>query len=369
MAEKPRGHGAPPPKGPSANDVAELAGVSRTQVSFVLNGRGGSHVSKEKRERILEAVRTLNYRPYSSAQSLRRGYSSEFCIFFPFPYPSGINSLLSSIHEIGLEGGCVVAQYSWNGYSATDRMKESFEAMLARKPMGIFCSLLDLSREDLAYARSRGVSRILVLDVEDHRDLDTFYLPKVEIGRLAASFLVERGHRRIAVVSPSDPVQHRPFRLNMKGMREAVEERDDVEFLVKDWPAMGLRPGVEAARRFVDDLLEDGARITAIYAHSDDYAVPLLRALHERGIAVPQDISVLGTDDIPIAECSTPSLSSIKFDGAELGQRAVAMINSLITGEALDAQFSRPPVPVVVERESTRALQVPAPEDREREGL
>ena len=342
------------PKTPSANDVAALAGVSRTQVSYVMSGTGSTHVSGEKRQRILEAVRELGYRPHHPAQSLRQGFSREFCIFFPAPYPPRINNILGTIHELGLAGGCVVTQYSWNGYRDPSRMKESFETMLARRPMGIFCSLLDLDRSDLEEAQARGIERLLVLDVERHEDLDTFYLPIEEVGHLAAEHLVACGHSRIAVLKPADSVQKMPFRLRLKGMKRAIAKNSNAKLSVLDWPKDNIRPTLAAARVFVESLPGGSDRPTAIYAYSDDYALPLLRALSDHGAKIPEDIAVLGTDDLPYGEMSTPSLSTIRFDEAALGLRAVKMINSLITGDDLEEQFRLPPVPRIVQRESTR---------------
>lgn len=340
-------------KGPTSSDVARLAGVSRTQVSYVFGSTGTSHVSGEKRERILAAARELGYRPHQSAQSLRQGFSKEFCIFFPAPYTPRINSIIGTIHETGLAGGCLVTQYSWNGYRDPKRMRDAFEAMLARKPMGIFCSLLDLGRGDIEMARSRGI-KVLVLDVERHDDFDTFFLPVEEVGLLAARHLLECGHRRMAVIKPADPVQQRPFLLRLKGMRQAIAEKRTAELTILEWPRESFRPTLAGARAFVETLPGGRKSPTAIYAYSDDYALPLLRALSERGLDVPGDLAILGTDDLSYGEISTPALSTIRFDEDDLGSLAVRMIDSLLTGRRLGEQDSLPPRPFVIQRESTR---------------
>ncbi|HTP59413.1 MAG TPA: substrate-binding domain-containing protein, partial [Spirochaetia bacterium] len=92
---------------------------------------------------------------------------------------------------------------------------------------------------------------------------------------------------------------------------------------------------------------------TAIYAYSDDHAFPLMRALRERGMRVPKDIAVLGTDDLAYGELCSPSLSTIRFDSSALGERAVALINSLITGQPPEERFLNAPLPYVIQREST----------------
>ena len=251
-------------KAPSALDVARLAGVSRTQVSYTLNGTGTTHVAAEKRDRILAAAKKLAYYPHHDAQSLRRGFSMEFSVFFPAPYTPRILQILDTIHETGLAGGCVVAQYSWNRHRDPERKTEALRAILARKPMGIFCSLLDLDRRDIEEARASGIDRILVLDVERHNDLVTFFLPVENIGRVGASHLLERGHRRIAMLHPADPVQKRPFKLRRKGMMKAMSAFRGASLDILEWPPDNMMPTLDAARIFVGNVLGAGARWTAI---------------------------------------------------------------------------------------------------------
>ena len=340
-------------KAPSARDVARLAGVSRTQVSYTLNGTGKTHVTAEKRDRILAAAKKLAYHPHQPAQSLRRGFSLEFSVFFPAPFTPRILEILDTIHETGLAGGCVVAQYSWNRHRDPERKSEAFRTMLARRPLGIFCSLMDLERKDIEEARASGIERILVLDVEQHSDLTTFFLPVEEIGRAAAAHLLEKGHRRMAILRPADPVQKRPFRLRHRGMKKAMAAFKDSSLEILDWPARNMMPTLDAARAFVDGALVPGDAPTAIYAYSDDHAFPLMRALRERGMRVPKDIAVLGTDDLAYGELCSPSLSTIRFDSSALGERAVALINSLITGQPPEERFLNAPLPYVIQREST----------------
>jgi LacI family transcriptional regulator len=335
----------------SARDIARLAGVSRTQVSFVLNGTGSTHVSAEKRKRILEVAKISGYHPHYSAQTLRRGYSSEFAIFFPAPYNSRIADLIGTIHERGLAGECIVTQYSWNSHSDSKRKQDAFQAVLARRPRGVFCSLLDIERKDIDEARAGGIDRILVLDVERHDDLTTLFMPVEEIGRIAAAHLLGRGHRRIAFIRPMDPVQSRPFQLRYRGMMSVVAAVKKATIDILHFPEIDM--SLTAAKIVVNQLAVLPKRPTAIYAYSDDFALPLMKALHDAGFRIPQDISVLGTDDIPYGELVTPSLSTIRFDKSALGERAVALINSLITGEAAEQRFLQEPIPYLVQREST----------------
>jgi DNA-binding LacI/PurR family transcriptional regulator len=338
---------------PTSADVARLAGVSRTQVSYVLNNTGTAHVSADKRRRIFEAAEELHYVPHQSAQALRRGFSNEFCMFFPAPYTPRINEILGTIHEKGLTQDCVATQYSFNSYRDPARMLEAFNMLIARRPRGLFCSLMDISEREIRLAMEKGIKHILVLDVEPHDDYTTLYIPAEPLGFLAAKHLLERGHRRLGVIRPSDPVQARAFKLRLKGMHRALAAYGDASLRILEWPAENIRPTPAYAERFVQTLPPGKECPTGIYTYSDDYAYPLMARLREHGIRVPQDIALIGTDDLPHSALFQPSLSSIQLDATPLGERAVALINSLISGEEPEARFRLPPEPVLMAREST----------------
>lgn len=332
-------------------DVARLAGVSRTLVSYVLNDTRRAHVSSENRSRVLAAAESLGYRPDQSAQALRRGFSNEFAVFFPAPCSPLINEMLGALHGSALARGCVATQYSFNGRDP-DRKREVFRTLLSRRPVGLFCSLRDLTRQEIALARESGVERVLVLDVEPHRGLETLVLPDHEVGRLAGEHLAELGQPRVAIVRPSDPDEQRAFRIRVAGMRAALRRLRGAELAVLDWPASSPRPSLQAARELAATLVRGRRRPGAVYAYSDDHAFPLLTALRELGVEAPRDVTVLGTGDHPLGELFQPSLSTIRLDGAEIGDRALAMIGALLTGEP-PPRALQPIAPTLVVRQST----------------
>ncbi|MDT7517092.1 LacI family DNA-binding transcriptional regulator [Rhodoferax mekongensis] len=324
---------ASPVPHPTSRDVAEKAGVSRTQVSYVFSDSKSKHVSAEKRDRILAAAQALGYKPHQFAQTLRKGYSNEFGLFFPAPYTPRINSMLAVIHEKGLTGHCVPAQYSFNSYSDAERKREAFAAMLSRRPVGFFCSLLDLSEEDIQYARNKGVDKILVLDLEPHPVIPTLDLPVEQVGYLAARHLLELGHRRIAIVEPADPIQAKGFKLRMRGVGRAAASYPGVKLISMRWLSSEIRPTYKGAEQWIQNNLKKSKEpMDAVYAYSDDYAFPLLAALIDAGFNVPDDISILGTDDHFHAQLFRPALTTVSFDSVHIGERAVEMINQLLLG-------------------------------------
>lgn len=338
---------------PTSLDVARAAGVSRTQVSYVLNNRGKEHVSEEKRQRIITIANELGYHPQQSAQALRKGFSNEFSIFFPAPYPPRINEILGTIHERGLADNCVPIQYSFNSYRDPLRKNETFKALLARKPRGLFCSLLDLSIEDLQLAQSSGVKNILVLDVCSHEDFVTLLIPAEEVGYIAALHLLQAGYRQLGIIQPADPIQKKAFELRLKGMHRAITSYKDATLTILKWPKENLRPTLEYAIIFFNTLNLSFNKPFGLYAYSDDYALPLMAVARDYGIDFPEKLGIIGTDDISYCALSQPSLTTIRLDNVDLGERAVALINSLITGIPPDNCFIEPPMPKLIARKST----------------
>lgn len=340
------------PNQPSAADVALKAGVSRTQVSYVMNNTRADHVSAENRQKILEAAEALGYHPHQSAQALARGFANEFALFFPAPYTFRINAMLGSIHELGLADGCVPVQYSFNSYLEPVRKRAALRALLARKPRGLFCSPFDVTADDLDEARSRGVRHIVLWDLEDHADYPTLVLPVGSLGVLAVNHLVARGHRHIGILRPSDPVQGKAYALRLAGAQRAAEVGLGVRLTELPWPDEA-RPTFGSAGVFLDrsELHERG--ISALYCYSDEYALPLLAALHDRGVTVPRDLAVMGTDDLEFGALMRPALTTISLDGANLGRRAVDLINAQLIGLPLSEDLLRPLVPQLVQRATT----------------
>lgn len=338
---------------PTATDVAKLAGVSRTQVSYVMNNIRMSHVSTANRQKIMEAADKLGYQPHSSAQTLRRGYSKEFSIFFPAPYPPRINRVIGMIHEKGLVDGFTPIQYSFHSYENKERKYQSLHAMLNKKPYAVFCSLFDLERKDIDYMLETGVRKVLVWDVNEHIDLPSIHLPIVDVGKLAAEHLQSHGYRQVGFIKPSDPIQNRAFELRLKGFLDGWKGSKSTDIKILDWPKASYRPTLKSARKFIDSFGSPSRLPEAIYGYADDYALTLMAALRELGIRIPEDVAILGTDNIDYCELSQPKLTSIQLDSSDLGLRAVAMMNHLITGEALDERFNQRPTPILIERGST----------------
>jgi DNA-binding LacI/PurR family transcriptional regulator len=321
-------------------DVARLAGVSHQTVSRVLNG--SEHVRAETRERVLAAMRMLNYRPSAVARALVTGRSRTI----------GVVSFDTTLH----------------GPAST-----LFGIERAAHEEGYFTAIVSLRALDqpsvqtaIDHLRRQGVDGILVIAPQlpavqalPHLDLDVPVVaveagpeegvPTVAIdqhagARAVTRHLLELGHATVAHVSgPSDFLEAHQ---RIAGWRAVLEEAgaDVPAPLEGDWSP---RAGYEQGRR----LLEAGGT-TAVFVANDQMALGLLRALHDAGCEAPRDISVVGFDDIPEAAYFTPPLTTVRQDFMEMGRRSVHLLLGQLDG-GLRPSTGETVAPELVVRSST----------------
>lgn len=338
-------------------DVAMRAGVSRTAVSFVLNERGepNKHVSDEARAKILQAIEELRFQPDQLARTLRKKQSWELASIIDVTLTVfGIETMTSVQQQAQLYGYTPVMYFS-QGLTPEQR-RELYQTIFARRPLAILVSPLTFSAENVAQARQMGIEHILFYGTraEPVEHTHAIAFPGAEIGYLAAQHLLERGHRRLAIVRPDDPV-HRPisnvFLQRLSGMRAAIAEHPAAAEITLE--ILPLRFSAPEAAELVATHLTRAPHPTGIYAFNDEYALYLLGALAQAGLRVPRQISVLGTDNISVGACSWPSLSTIDIDKIDIGKRAIEILHTLHQGLPLPPELTTPLVPCLIQRQST----------------
>ncbi len=214
--------------------------------------------------------------------------------------------------------------------------------------MGIFATPESMTAEHVALAKSMGVDNIVLYSVEPITYARTIILPTMHAGRLAALHLLERGHRRLGLVHPADPLHQYGFLRRLEGMRSALSNIPGATLDV-----LPLEYSLTAAHALVDSALTGASHPTGIYGYNDEYALLLLGALLDRGKHVPQDIAMMGTDDLSLSEFMRPSLTSIRFDAITLGKHAVEMLVTEYKAQPLPEEFSRTLMPQLIPRGST----------------
>jgi LacI family transcriptional regulator len=308
-------------KRPTIRDVAAHAGVSHQTVSRVINGNG--MVAAGTRERVLEAIEELEYVPSAMA----RGLSSD------------------RTHTLGMVGVDVSDHFFAQAVAGAEAEARkhglflvigSIEPMAVSDERGHLRLMLERRVDGLVLARpvlGPGMGSLLaslaerlplvVIAARVHLPgVDTVEVDNRRGGLDATSFLIEQGHRAIATITGPLAWPHARDRLASYrvALRRAGLQQDSA--LVERCRDGGLESGRGAAAR----LMEAGSPLTAIFAQSDLLAIGAITELRARGLRVPEDVSVVGYDDIPVASFVDPPLTTIRQPMRQVGAKAVEIL-------------------------------------------
>lgn len=332
-------------------DVAKEAGVSTTTVSYVLNSKPSETISAETTERVLQAVRKLNYVPNLNARSLSSRKTNLIGVVIPQTEPGKefmfsnpfYGELLSSVEYTARK----------NGYHL----------------------LLSGPQSDQSYinvAQNRGVDGIIIVGSYPTRGLDELHRLSVPIvlvdtyvkdpvfhtigiddrlgGQMATRYLIEQGHRDIAFIAGSvseQGVMQKRFLGYMDALSEAgiptSEQRLYFGTVTCDF-----------AESVAEEMARRGNVETAAFAAADILGAGLMKGLRRAGRGVPEDVSVIGFDDVDLSRICDPSLTTIRQDISEKGRNAVQVILDANEGRT-EKQERILPVSLV-ERDSVRRL-------------
>lgn len=289
-------------------DVAEEVGVSATTVSYVLNGKGS--VSKKVRNRILGAVKRLGYRPNRMAQAMRTGRTRSIGLVLPDLTNPFFPELAQKVLDAArTEGYMVVLVDSQN---LASHEGESFALLDQQGVDGIlWCPSGDTAPKQLAMVRCPVVLIDRPLPGFDvvHSDYRTG-------GELLARYAISLGHKMVGLLS--GPQELESARLRRDGFLEAAGDKIDVVWDI-EVPFSSELTG--EARGMLD-----ARDATLVVAGDDLIAVGVLDALNEAGRTVPDDVSLLGFDDIPWATVIRPQLTTIRQPIAAIGTEAVTLL-------------------------------------------
>jgi DNA-binding LacI/PurR family transcriptional regulator len=303
------------------NDVARLAGVSHQTVSRVLNDHPS--VSPATRERVLEAVRQLNYRPNAMARGLagRRSRVVGVVSFDTILY--GPASTLLGIERAARAAGYGVSIVTLERVDHTG-MVSALSALADQSVAGVVVIAPQTAAAAALHNMPLGMAAVAV-ESDVGGETPAISVDQVTGARMAVRHLLELGHRKVWHLSgPRDWLETHG---RIEGWRTTLEEAGLAapKLMTGDWGARsGYIAGLELAGR--DD-------VTAVFAGNDQMALGMMRAFHERGIRVPDDVSIVGFDDIPEAEFLSPPLTTIRQDFDEVGRRCIAALLRVIEAD------------------------------------
>ncbi len=334
--------------GPTIRDVARLADVGVGTVSRVLND--SPRVDPETRRRVLRAIADLDYVPSAIARGLSTGRTGAIGVIVPFlTRPSVVERLL------GIESALAHTPYDLVVFNIeTPERRETVIRHLARRDRvdGLIIVSLSPHAGELAQIERTGIPTILVDG--HHRSLSRVVVDDVAGGRLAATYLLGLGHRRIGFLG-DDPLtrfKFSPSRLRRIGVASAL--RSAGLALRPEYVHTGGMPR-ETARRAGAEMLTLSPPPTAIVCGSDIEALGVLEAARLAGIPVPDRLSVIGYDDIDIA--ADLGLTTVRQPLFESGRRGVALLLA-----AMDGAEGRPVREVLPVELMVRATAGPPPD-------
>lgn len=306
-------------------EVAERAGVSLMTVSRVLNKQ--SVVKEETRARVEEAMRDLNYRPNMLARGLAGGNS----IFIGLVHanPSGsylseflvgaLNKCRELTHHLVLEDMVI----------GEDTSVEEFERHLRNIGLDGMIVTPPLSENPAFIQALRNIAApfVLVSPGDNAPEDASVIINDRQAAEMMTTYLIEKGHRRIGFIlgkpdQSSTYRRHEGFLAAMKAHGLDIAADDVIQ------GAFTYRSGMQAAEK----ILGQATPPTAIFASNDDMAAGVIAMAHQRGLKIPQDLSVVGFDDTPIATAIWPQLTTIRQPIADMAQSAVTMLSESVAG-------------------------------------
>ncbi|MEV8530432.1 LacI family DNA-binding transcriptional regulator [Streptomyces sp. NPDC051211] len=281
--------------------MARLAGVSRATVSYVLNNAEAVRISEPTRRKVREAAEELGYVPHAAARSLRAGHTR--IVLLPTShvpvgplYSSFLNELQWALRRLDY----TVVQYGSVGLSGD----QAARAWAELRPVAVISlGEITLTARNVTTLKRAGARAVITLGPESVPGAHALVMDQQEVGARAAAHLSERGYRRIGVIVPEEDGLELFSAPRLAGARSAAGEaevqalpmsytEDSATALAARWRQLGL---------------------DAVFAYNDEYAMLLMRALQDAGLRIPEDVAVIGADDLLLGRLLRPRLSTVRI--------------------------------------------------------
>ena len=333
-------------------DVAQKAGVSIATVSFVLNKHPNEVISPKVRKKVFAAARALEYHPSAAAAGLARKRTRNISIIFYRDEATISNQFYSfvvqgAITEAMQRDYHLLFAYVPNAYKGAGDLPKVVQE---RNTEGAIF-MQRISPKLVRDIQKRGLPVVTVDHFPDMKKVDSLQIDNRAGGALAAEHLIGLGHTELGFVQaapdrPSIAERGEGFATAIRAHGLSFSERsnvlrcDDLKF--------------DASYRRVFAAFKRKRRITALFCANDEMAAGALRAAHELGLCVPDDLSVVGFDDIHMSNYTDPPLTTVSVEKERLGRRAIGRLIELVEGTGGGIRREAVPVQLVVRRSTSR---------------
>lgn len=315
----------------TSTDVANLAGVSQTTVSFVLNNRTDISISEETRNKVLEAAKKLNYLPGTFSKSPKTGITKTIGLIVPnfsnMYYPMLIQNVEKHLANEGYN--LLICDTNRNQADEKYYLRFLWES-------GVDGVIFAFTPSDYRYINSfsKKIPIVILGETDNRYKVPTIELDSIKSGGLIARHLLELGHRKIALLST--PINNislsRSKRLS--GIEKELQKYgDQVEFIVKtaDYEHEFTNSAFETeiGYQLANDLLSK-TKVTAIIGINDMLAFGAIEAVKDIGASVPEDIAVCGFDNLYLSKTVSPGITTVDHMISERCQNAVTVILDML---------------------------------------
>lgn len=333
-------------------DVAERAKVSTATVSFVLNNNPKEVISEKVRKRVLEVARELNYHASAAASGLKRKSTRNVGVIFYRHDDAIANPFYSFVVQGAVKEGLE------RNYNLLFAFIESTYTGFADLPKVIreknVEGVLFMRHTYPKMIRDIQSLQIPIVAIDNFpriKNIDTMQIDNRRGGQLAAEHLLELGHQRLAYIGPKDAPPSVEERL--LGFRRGLEKHD------RKWKATQNQIfckafTFEAAHEAALSALARNEHLTAIFCANDEMAAGVLRAARESGRALPEELSVVGFDDITMSNYTDPPLTTIGVVKEHMGRRAMSRLIDLVEGSERKVKTELAPVTLVLRASTAR---------------
>lgn len=308
----------------SIYDVAKRAGVSHMTVSRVLNGH--PNIRESTRQRVEQAIEEMNYTRNSIARALATSRAMRIGVLVDGPFHFGPSSTLRALERSAHEHGYSVSSYTI-GDDENQLFSEGLLELVTQGVDGVCVIAPRLSSLDILRKNPSGLPA-LVIKADGDPDLLTTAVDQRGGTASAVRHLMDLGHRDI--VHLAGPLDWHDARVRAEAWHATLAGAGlpTGSPMIGDWSADS---GHEFGRTQSFD------EVTAVFASNDQMALGIIHGLAERGIRVPEDVSVVGFDDVPEARHYSPPLTTVRQDFAALGQSAISQLMAVIRGEGISS--------------------------------
>ena len=303
--------------------VAEKAGVSVNTASRAINNK--SDINEETKKRMLKVAQELGYVRNGTAVALRTRKTRTIGVVIadnrnPF-YAEVLNGMEEAAREKNYH---IILANTQRDYK---KEEEAINLLLAKRVDGLLITPVQDRDDDIKNLINANIPFVVVGRDFENIEVDAVYNDEVKGGFLATEYLIKKGHKRIVLINGF--LHKSPAKGRMEGYKKALKKyRISLDESLMSVGDINIKDGYERTKQ----LLEKELNFTAIFAYNDMMAFGAMQAIREKGLRIPEDIGLVGYDDIPFSSLISPALTTIRLKKQDLGVESVKLLFSRING-------------------------------------